>query len=348
MVSRKNKPVVQSEFKCAFCGKRPPEVRRSDEHVLKESLKYLSTGDGLATFHTYLDPDTGETRVAYREDGNKNGYQATVEICAACNSKILNDKIEKPFEAVFREMREGRAVALDSDAVTHMATWAAKTAMTRELLDKGRGELSIPEWQYRWLHDHVSPPSTMLMYFGKAEYTPNAYSHHHRFRIDPQVSETAAHVTTLVVGHFWVIVVGFAHEDGFDAFKDAMNEFYGQKHLRSLARFWPPETDEAGFLNPAAPQVFPPGQEATRSLYQAIQNGPRKMYAMVDGVKTKGKALAGPPALPAEGPLDVTINGQKMDVQLKKGSAPGSPGPGHPDDMMMFVSGPMPKGRPQG
>lgn len=338
-MSRKNNPVVQSDFKCAFCGKRPPEVRRSDEHVLKESLKYLATpGSRLAGSHIYRDPKTGETRIEYQEDRNKNGYQATVEICAACNTKILNNKIEKPFEADFREMREGRAVTLDSDSVTRMATWAAKTAMTKELLDKDRGDPSIPEWQYRWLHEYVSPPKTMLMYFGKVENRPNGYSHHRRFRADPQVPETAGHFTTFVIGHFWVVVVGFAHENGFDLFRDGIDAFYGQNHLRSLARFWPPDTDQAGFLNPPAPQVFPPGPEATFKLCEAIQFGPKKISVMAGGVQ--GQVHFSSPALPADGPLDVTINGQRKNVQLKKGRPAGTPpGPGHPDDMTVFISG---------
>ncbi|WP_156432861.1 hypothetical protein [Mycobacterium sp. M26] len=286
---------------------------------------------------SYRDPATGQTRIEYWENGDKNGYQATVEICITCNTKILNNKIEKPFEAVFKEMREGRAVTLNADSVKHMATWAAKTAMTKELLDKEgrRGDLSIPEWQYRWLHDHVSPPNAMLMFFGKVENTPNGYHHHHRFRLSLDVPESAGHVTTFVVGQFWVVVVGFAHEDMFDAFKDGFDEFYSQSHLRSLTRFWPPDTDEVGFQNPPAPQVFPPGPEATFTLCEAVRNGPKKMSATVDGVKIN--VQSSPQALPSEGPINVTINGQRKNVQLVKGRPPGSLGQGHPDDMMMFI-----------
>ena len=174
---------------------RRQKIRRARPQRVAEIPHH--SGSRLTGSHIYRDPKTGETRFEYQEDRNKNGYQATVEICTACNTKILNNKIEKPFEADFREMREGRAVTLDSDLVTRMATWAAKTAMTKELLDKDRGDPSIPEWQYRWLHEYVSPPSTMLMYFGKVENRPNGYSHHRRFRADPQVAETAGHLLCL-------------------------------------------------------------------------------------------------------------------------------------------------------
>jgi len=152
-------------------------------------------------------------------------------------------------------MVEGDAVALDSDAVTRMATWAAKTVMTRELLDKGMGDLSIPEWQYRWLHDYVSAPQTMLMYFGKAEYAPDKWDRHRRFRAvvdDKHLGGTEGFITSFVIGHFWFIVAGLADEDIFDAFKDSIDEFYTQHHLRSLARFWPPETVD-GFVSDPCP-----------------------------------------------------------------------------------------------
>jgi len=138
------------------------------------------TGDGLPLFIGQPERIAGSTHSW--SDRNKSGYDATVRICKDCNTKILNNRIEKPFQVNLKAMVEGDAVALDSDAVTRMATWAAKTVMTRELLDKGMGDLSIPEWQYRWLHDYVSPPQTMLMYFGKAEYAPDKWDRHRRFR----------------------------------------------------------------------------------------------------------------------------------------------------------------------
>jgi hypothetical protein len=155
----------------------------SDEHVIKHSLKSLATSGAYSRHDTaYLDPETGEGRIHKWSDRNKSGYDATVRVCRDCNTKILNNRIEKPFEKNLEAMAKGSAVALDSDAVTSMATWAAKTVMTRELLDRGRGDLTIPEWQYRWLHDYVSPPKTMLMYFGRAPYTPNKWDRHRRFR----------------------------------------------------------------------------------------------------------------------------------------------------------------------
>jgi hypothetical protein len=125
----------------------------------------------------------------------------------------------------------------------------------------------------------------------------------------------------------------------FDAFKDGIDEFYSQNHLRSLSRFWPPDPDEAGFLNLPAPQVFPPGPEATFDLCKAIQYGPKEISVtvIVDGVRREGKARFSPPTLPGEGPLYVTIDGQKKNVVLKKGRPAGTLGPGHPDDMMMFI-----------
>jgi hypothetical protein len=162
-------------------------------------------------------------------DRNKSGYDATVRICKDCNTNILNNCIEKPFQVNLKSMVEGDAVTLDSDAVTRMATWAAKTVMTRELLDKGMGDLSIPEWQYRWLHDYVSPPQTMLMYFGKAEYAPDKWDRHRRFRavVDGEhLGGIEGFITSFVIGHFWFILAGFADEDIFDAFKDSIDEFY--------------------------------------------------------------------------------------------------------------------------
>ncbi|MGO9351065.1 MAG: hypothetical protein ACLP3C_09680 [Mycobacterium sp.] len=337
MGSKKSGKKVQYAATCAFCGKRPPEVRLSYEHVFKESLKDLATpGSWLMGDHSYRDPETGETRFEFREDRNKNGYQATVRICVGCNTDILNNLIEEPFEDDFRDMREGRPVALDSDAVTRMATWAAKTAMTNELLDKDRGDPSIPPWQYRWLRDNVCPPPTMLMYFGKAENTPNGYRHHRRFRVDPEIPETAGHYTSFVIGHFWVIVAGFAHVDGLNLFGDSINEFYGQRHLRSLARFWPPDVAD-GNVSAVAPQTFPPGPEASLEMCKAIRFGPKKLSVIVNGVKHDIRCEV--PPLPPDGPLHVKVNGQRKTVHVKQGRPPGAP-PGPPDsrDLMVFIN----------
>jgi hypothetical protein len=327
----------------------------SDEHVLKESLKYLATpGSRLVRDTTYSDPATGEVRFELREDRNKNGYQATVRICAGCNTDVLNNLIEEPFENDFREMREGRAVALDSDAVMRMATWAAKTVMTNELLDKGRGDPSIPPWQYRWLHDHVRPPETMLMYFGKAENTPNGYSRHRRFRLafdNVPEPDSESYVTSFVIGHLWLIVAGFATVELFSLLRDSVDELYGQRHLHSLAQFWPPDTDDAGNVSPITPPSFPPGPEATRTLVEAISSGPKSLAAVVNGVKHD--VYHEVPQLPPDGPLHVKVNGQMKKVHVKNGRPPGAP-PRPPDsrDLMVFIDEgtPMPRNAndPQG
>jgi hypothetical protein len=47
--------------------------------------------------------------------------------------------------------------------------------------DGGKGTLSIPPEQYAFLRDHLLPPPTMMMVFGKTEYTPDTW-HRHRGR----------------------------------------------------------------------------------------------------------------------------------------------------------------------
>ena len=326
--SRKNKPQYMPT--CPFCGRQPPEVKVSDEHVIKQSLQHMATpGTHLAHDTVYRDSETGELRVELWSDPNKNGYQATVRICTDCNTNVFNNLIEEPFADDLIAMVKGEAIALDSDAVRRMATWAAKTAMTRALLDKGKGTPSIPRWQYRWLRDKVCPPPTMLMYFGKAENTPDLFQRHFRFRLG-ETPGAEGHFTSFVIGHFWFIVAGFAEEEVLNAFRDSVDELFSQHDSHSLVRFWPPDPTDPDTV---APQSFPPGPEASRETAQRASAGPRKLKMSPE---LGGKEFSFAEEAIPTGPLKVKVGNQMKTVNVVKGRPPGS-GPGHPDDRMLFI-----------
>jgi hypothetical protein len=122
-------------------------------------------------------------------------------------------------------------------------------------------------------------------------------------------------------------VAGFAHADGLKLFRDSIDEFYGQRHLGPLARFWPPDVVD-GNVSTVAPQTFPPGPEASGEICKAIRFGPKKLSVIVNGVKHDIHCAA--PTLPPDGPLHVKVNGQMKSVYVKQGRPPGSP-PGPPD-----------------
>lgn len=266
----------------------------SDEHVFLKSLKKLaSPGARSRIRYAFTDPETGELRT--EATPYDHPYEVTVRICARCNTRVLNNRIEQPVAKRLRSMIAGDAVHLNSSDMLNFARWCAKTAMTRELIDvqDGRGGVhSIPSEQYALLHDHLIPPPTMMMYFGKAEYTPDTWHRHRRFGFPVKGTEDigSGHFTTLVFGHLWIVVAGFS-----DRRQDHWIDVEGHCTMGTqnvLKEFWPPHDDEVvdferGRFRLAA-RNFPPGgqpggpMEATEFQYQEISFGPRVWDAVTD------------------------------------------------------------------
>jgi hypothetical protein len=283
MEERRAKPNKQWTPTCAFCRKQPPEVTMSDEHVFKESLKRLATPGFWPFIRTlYHDFEANEVREHVWQDRNKNPYQVTVRICRDCNTEVLNNLIEVPFADDLEAMATGQTTTLDSDAVMRMATWSAKTAMTRELLDKDQGHPAIPPEQYAWLHDEVRPLSTMLMYFGNAEYTPDSFSRHRRFGFvdgeGRQLPGETGHFTTFVIGHLWVVVAGFGNEEMFNAYGFYVDMFCRSGNQGSLIQFWPRGPDDMN-ANALGSRHFPPGPEASVETILRVSMGPPELCA---------------------------------------------------------------------
>lgn len=282
---------------CVFCRRTGlPKSEMSDEHVFLYSLKNLAT-PGARTRIRFVreDPETGELRTDVTPSGHP--YAVTVRICANCNTRILNNRIEQPIRKRLRSMTKGEAVHLNSGDMLNFARWCAKTAMTRELIDiqDGRGPHSIPEEQYALLHDWLIPPFSMMMFFGKAEYTPDTWHRHRRFKfpLNDSGDMGSGHFTTLVIGHLWIVVVGFSHS-GHDFWIDALGHCtMGTSNV--LHNFWPPREDEIPDLNvPIASakfrldsRNFPPRNHygmppATEYQYKDISYGPRRWEDVTD------------------------------------------------------------------
>lgn len=294
------KPNNQFTQSCAFCGKQRPEVTMSDEHVLKESLQHLATPGFwpvIRTLYHYFETD--EVLDDVYKDRNKNPYQVTVRICTDCNTNVLNNLIEVPFAGDLEAMATGRARFLDPDAVVRMATWSAKTAMTRELLNRRHGLRTIPPEQYAWLHDEVRPPSTMLMYFGNAEYTPNSFSRHSRIAlVDAEgrlLPGAAGHFTTLVIGHLWIVVAGFGNEETLYGYGIYVDMFCNSASRGSLIPFWRPGSAVGS-------RFFPLGPEVSAETIFRISAGPPELYSgKVGERKSLPMQVIGTPLVPGEG-----------------------------------------------
>lgn len=250
------------------------------EHVFPRYFgRELSiTPDSEPVFREFFeDPLSGDIIEESRhlDDGP---YGITVaDVCGACNKELLNEKIENPISELLLFMAIGENMRLSSQQVMQLATWAAKTAMTRELMI--RGNPSIPPDQYRWIHDHALAPQNMMVFIGKAEFTPKTFHRHRTFRASD--GSGRGHFTTIVIGHLWVVIAGFSTRDLFEDGWTRVDAICSVMLRGALVQIWPfkahevaedPETGYAIFT--LDERDFPPGPEATADTYRRVSEGP--------------------------------------------------------------------------
>ncbi|QNJ90983.1 hypothetical protein HZU40_22485 [Mycolicibacterium fluoranthenivorans] len=266
---------------CAFCGGQPGLGAMIPEHVFPRYLRdELNPEPAPMVFIEHFeDPLSGD--ILHESEPLEDGaYGVTVpDVCGDCNKKLLNEKVENPIADVLLRMARGHPVDLSSEEVLQLATWAAKTAMTRELMIKGRS--AIPDLHYRILHDYVVPPPNTMIYFGAAEDTPESWNRHRTFRRSD--GSGRGHFTTIVVGRLWIVVAGFSTREMFAYDWTRVDAICTSFYLEgALAQIWPPEQHEMTIDQETGrptfhldQRSFPPGPEVSVATYRRVSLGPQ-------------------------------------------------------------------------
>jgi hypothetical protein len=154
---------------CIFCTQQPPAVKITNEHVFADWLREIFPRDATTTHShgiiTWPLQGSPQVRPAVwvrpRQQGHSGSKKVGV-VCRSCNSGWLSNEIEEAAKPILIPLIAGR----DGTLIRHMqrvlATWAVKTTMTAEHINKGKAV--VHQSERTWLKDNLSPPAGWFVY----------------------------------------------------------------------------------------------------------------------------------------------------------------------------------------
>ena len=198
------------------------------------------------------------------------------DVCKACNEGWLDKEVEQPAETALMALMHGHPLEISSENARNLALWASKTAMVRGLMD--RGQKVIPSSHYDYLMRNLAPSPGTYVWLAHIEYCSTVFTRHLRFGIlpdndthrilvlpeDDQTGISLAHMTTFLLGHLGLYVVGVSEMTATEAIFTP--ELQTAWNAHPLLQIWP----QVRFMDPNVPSFdWPCGQltqERARSL----------------------------------------------------------------------------------
>ncbi len=222
--------------KCVFCHRSPPEVKISNEHVLRAKLSKLLPSKNTKIFweQKFASPNSGKITEKQRNLHIGPFDFKVNDICEICNSGWLSKSIEIPSEKYIEAAILGTPIDTTVEARHFIALWAAKTAAVRGLMDqKPRG---VPEEHYTWIKENLTPPPGTFVWLGKSQNTPLGFTRHLRFTLfHPTGTSTHHHMSMLNIGYMILFVLGCTSEENVNLFQKTINQLDSEQ----LIRIWP-------------------------------------------------------------------------------------------------------------
>ena len=207
---------------CIFCTRQPPDVKISKEHVFAEWLRELFPRDASTT-HTHgivSWPTTGSATapqtITQRIGQGHSGSKKVKVVCHDCNSTWLSNQVETPAKAVMLPLIIGNKAELGSEEQKALATWAAKTVMTAEQINRSPVQPAILQAERTWLKANLAAPEGWhvwaVPYIGGWWSNLSIFQHPVILEI-PTVNRDAntrhnLHLTIIGVGHIVFLVMG--------------------------------------------------------------------------------------------------------------------------------------------
>jgi hypothetical protein len=228
---------------CVFCKRIPPEINITNEHVLPGWLRqHLGLNDSkLRMRQNYLDPETGEKKSSHRISPTSPFEMKVKKVCGKCNNEWLS-QIEGSIKPFILDLANGHSIKLNETQKQRLALWAAKTAMTRSLMDKGARH--IPDEHYQFLMQQQSPPPNTTVWLGYCHAPYDTWNRHLRFTIfHGEPSEILCHCTTIVLCSVMVMVIGFSSEHPAIT-PEAITNMMKFIIEDSIQKIWPPSPDD--------------------------------------------------------------------------------------------------------
>jgi hypothetical protein len=156
----KRPPFLRGRTVCIFCG-GASGATISKEHIFPDWLRELFP---RSPHHTHTHGITswvglraGSPITTRRQrQGQVTGRRVRI-VCKKCNNEWLSD-LEGRTKPLILDLLRGGHDGLSPEEQNLLATWAAKTCMTAEFLD--RSKIAIPQGDRTHLMRTISPPKT--------------------------------------------------------------------------------------------------------------------------------------------------------------------------------------------
>lgn len=239
--------------RCIFCERQPPDVKISREHIFGDWLREIFPRDATTTHtHGIIDwPVAGFAEVPPTVTiGGGQGHSGTKKVkvvCATCNETWLSTRIEGAAKPVLTSLIAGRPSELSVAMQRTLATWAAKTVMTAEHVNKRPAV--ILQSERTWLKDNLSPPPGWVvsaMPYNGAEWRDLGIFQHYGRRAIPSINndtETEHHLglTFLGMGHLLMLVRYSSWSRTWEMFGDGVMDAFRIWPLRQTSMSWAPQ-----------------------------------------------------------------------------------------------------------
>lgn len=203
---------------CPFCGQSAPQVKFSNEHVMRAALKKYFRAPLLAgiTLHqARLEEDLSKSAVRSVKELPIGPFDMTVnKVCKACNEGWMNFDVEMPAEQLLADLIQGLDTYIGVANGYSLALWAAKTACVRALFETGQS--CIPVEHYAHLKNTLTPPPFTFVWVARVDNRASTFMRHVRMMLEGFFpgEKSTAHLTTIIYGHMALYVLGCSSDYG--------------------------------------------------------------------------------------------------------------------------------------
>jgi hypothetical protein len=248
-------PFLYGRRACIFCERQPPDIKITGEHVFADWLREVFPRDdktthtqGIIEWPLTGRPGAPPSIKLCPKQGHSGSRKISV-VCDECNERWMSNQVEKAAKPILVPMITGRAGVLSLTMQRTLATWAAKTAMTGEQINKGKAV--IQQFQRTWLKDHLEPPEGWIIwaapYSGAKWRELGLFQHGGKRELSPVDDGTAVEhclgLTFIGMGHLLLQVFHTSRVGYWD----------GMLNARHVVRIWPPV---GGAIQWPSPYVF--------------------------------------------------------------------------------------------
>ncbi len=144
--------------RCIFCGGEPV----TKEHVVAQWISNVLVPRGATIHIESVGTQDGNTTQSERSASSIIDLQAK-RVCGPCNYGWMSN-LEHRAQPTLTAMFHGKRTVLTPSDQLLLATWATKTAIALQYLDKRGRE---PSWQHRrWIAANASPPPGVAVCLG--------------------------------------------------------------------------------------------------------------------------------------------------------------------------------------